>query len=210
MMLRELLPETPVVHLARCLRRSTESVLAQLEAMAAPRKRGRFDRDDDDYLRRGYGALEVRVLAMLMGRTQVEVRTRAQELRQRRLRRGWTRDETARLKRWYPTRRERDLEVCLSRSAVDIRKKATEFGLGRDKIVAAARGEPPARMPRWAPAEIEQLRKIYSRMSNTDIARQLGRSVTSVASQARRLGLQKSGKTRSKLARRSVAMRRDR
>lgn len=207
--LRELLPETTVLHAARTLGRPEDAVVRQIESMAAPRRRDVWERDEDDYLRRGFGALEIRLLALLMGRTQTQVRERARKLRAKRRSGRWSADDLVRLKNWFATRRDRDLEVCLSRAAADIRRKAAQLGLGRDKAVAATRGE-RTRMPRWSDEELEQLERLYPRLSNVEVSRRLGRSVTSVASQGRRLGLQKNERVRSSLARRSVQMRRDR
>jgi hypothetical protein len=207
MTLRALLPETPLLHIARQIGRSEEVVARQIETMASPRRGDPFSPDDDDYLRRGFGALELRLLALLMGRTQTELRQRARQLRSKKRRGRWSADDLVRLKAWYATRRDRDLEVSFSRAAADIRRKAQDLGLGRDKAVAAARGE-TTRMPRWSEQELAELARLYPRLPNVEVARRLGRSVTSVATQGRRLGLAKSEATRSKLARRSVAMRR--
>lgn len=207
--LRSLLPETPLLHIARAIGRSESAVRKQVETMGRPRRRDAWSREEDDYLRRGFGALDTRTLALLMGRTQTALRDRAKRLRAAKRKGRWSPDEVVRLKHWFATRRVHDLEVCLSRGVAEIRRKAASLGLGRDRASAATRGE-RTRMPRWSERELTTLEKLYPRLPNLEIARRLGRSVTSVATQGRRLGLVKNERTRTDLARKSVAMRRDR
>ena len=60
----------------------------------------------------------------------------------------------------------------------------------------AKRGRPKkvAKWQRWSRQEVAQLRRIFRNISNDEVAKQLGRSVTSVQNKAFQLGLRKSRK----------------
>jgi hypothetical protein len=62
-------------------------------------------------------------------------------------------------------------------------------------------------MPRWGENEIALLRDGYSRVTNLVLARQLGRSVASVANKANQLGLKKDSDVLREMGRRNVATR---
>jgi hypothetical protein len=137
---------------------------------------------------------------------------------------AWTRAERQRLKDLYGTRTDEDLEVCLSRSREAIVAMAQKLCLAKDKrfaahvaarqaagASAAALAEPGAllraRMPRWSPAETERLRALYPDRDNLTVAKELGRTVTSVANKANQLGLKKSPGLLADIGRANVGVR---
>lgn len=46
----------------------------------------------------------------------------------------------------------------------------------------------------WSKDDVKQLKKLFPRFGNAEVAKELGRTVTSVASKARSLGLAKTKK----------------
>lgn len=214
--LRQLLPRRGVAAMAALLRRSPASVQRKAaELLRVPVRRGDWTASDEQLLREAWGALDPRLLAIALGRPLADVRRRAEALR-RALRDGpWTRDEEALLKALYGTRLDHDLEVSLSRPAAAIADKATQLCLAKDKRFAAS---PPSvadgpeqrrwrRMPRWTPAQVERLRLLYPGRGNLDVARELGRTVTSVANKAHQLGLHKDAAMLARIGRANVGRR---
>jgi hypothetical protein len=218
--LRQLLPRRGVVATALLLRRSAVSVLKKaLEKLKVPPRRGPWTRSDDERLRESWGAVEPRLLGPMLGRPPADVVRRATELR-RQLRSGpWDRAETQLLKDLYGTRHDGDLEVALLRPRLEIATMAAQLCLAKDKRFAAqaevkAVAEPsPATptgrrsMPRWKPAEIARLIELYADCDNLEVARQVGRTVTSVANKANQLGLKKSPQLLAAIGRTNVALR---
>lgn len=220
--LRQLLARRGVETTAMLLRRSPDSVQRKaIDRLRVPPRRGDWTQSDDFLLREAWGALDLRLLSVLLGRPAAEVRRRAAELRGRVRLTAWTRDEIVLLKDLYGTRRDVDLEVCLSRPRAAIRAKAKELCLAKDKRFAAreaarvrhgdevapATAPERARMPRWRPEEVERLRALYPMHDNLTVARSLGRSVTSVANKANQLGLAKSPALLTALGRANVGIR---
>jgi hypothetical protein len=62
-------------------------------------------------------------------------------------------------------------------------------------------------MPRWSPAETERLRALYPDRDNLTVAKELGRTVTSVANKANQLGLKKSPGLLADIGRANVGVR---
>lgn len=218
--LRQLLPRRGVAAMARLLRRSVESVQRKAaELLRVPPRRGDWTDSDDALLRESWGAVEVRLLATMLGRQAADVRRRATELRSRPRRGPWSRGELQRLKDLYGTRRDQDLEVCLQRDAEDVARTAASLCLAKDKLFVAREAERaaapaseragllPVRMPRWTEAEMAVLRQVYADRDNLAVARRLGRSVTSVANKANQLGLKKSPAVLADIGRSNVALR---
>jgi hypothetical protein len=203
--LRQLLPRRGVEATALLLRRSPASVTRTATALlrVAPR-RGDWTASDDALLRGSWGALEPRRLARMLGRPAAEVRRRAAALRTRVRTGAWTRGECQVLKQLYGTRADDDLEVCLSRPRGEIAAKAAELCLAKDKRCPARAG---ARMPRWTRAEVGRLRQLYPDHDNLEVARRIGRTVTSVANKAYQLGLRKSPALLADLGRSNIALR---
>ena len=219
--LRQLLARRGVEATAVLLRRSPDSVQRKaLDRLRVPPRRGDWTASDEALLREAGGALDLRLLSVLLGRPAAEVRRRAIQLRGRARQGPWQRDELVLLKDLYGTRRDADLEVCLSRSRAAIRSKAAELCLAKDKRFAAgeavrsrsegadaAAAPERARMPRWRAEEVDRLRALYPLHDNLTVARELGRSVTSVANKAYQLGLGKSAELLSELGRSNVGVR---
>jgi hypothetical protein len=117
--------------------------------------------------------------------------------------------DTLLLKQLYGSRSDQDLEVCLSRSAPQIARAAKLLCLCKDKRFAAAMPGAGIRlpMPRWSREEERRLAAVYPHRDNLDIARELRRSVASVANKASQLGLKKSERVLREMGRKNVAVR---
>lgn len=205
--LRELYPRSRLDTIATLLRRSPEGVRRRAQQMfRQPIRRGAWTADDDAQLRLGWGAVELRDLAVVLGRAQRDIRRRAEILRALRKRGPWDQSEERLLRRLFGHRSERDLEVCLSRAADDIAATARRLCLGKDKRIRAGSGG-AERMPRWTPQEVARLVALYPRNENVVVARQLDRSVASVANKASQLRLRKRGDLLEQIGRRNVAAR---
>jgi hypothetical protein len=205
--LRQLLPRRGVDQTARLLRRSAASVQRKaLDLLRVPPRRGDWTDSDDGLLREAWGAVDLRLLATMLGRSVADIRRRAAGLRAA-IRSGpWSHAERLRLKDLFGTRTDADLEVCLSRRRDDILAMARGLCLAKDKRFGQ-RTAPGARMPRWTPAEVERLRAVYADRDNLEVARLLGRSVTSVANKANLLGLHKSPAVLAVIGRQNVGIR---
>lgn len=208
--LRLLLPQRGVQDTAILLRRSPESVRKKAASLLAnsPRKAA-WTHDDDLHLRISWGVLEPRLLGLLLGRSAAEVLRRVGYLRERLHTGEWSRAELAMLKRLYGTRADDDLEVALLRPRAEVVAMAAQLCLAKDKRfrkAAQARAAAKA-MPRWTAAQVERLRTLYPDLENLEVARQLGRTVTSVANKAHQLGLKKSRDLLARIGRENVAVR---
>ncbi|GAB4150860.1 MAG: hypothetical protein Fur0037_19540 [Planctomycetota bacterium] len=207
--LRSLLPRRGVEGTARLLRRSPDSVRRKAhDLFAADPARGPWTADDDALLRRSWGALEPRLIALMLSRTSADVLRRAAWMRDA-LRSGpWSRREIGLLKELYGTRSDEDLEVALSRSREDIRRMAETLCLAKDKRFHRGAGTAGGRsMPRWTADQVEALRDLYPHMDNLEVARRLGRTVASVANKAHQLGLRKKKELLARIGRRNVIAR---
>jgi hypothetical protein len=213
--LRDLLPKRGVADTALLLRRSPESVRRKAGELFAgpPRADDQWTGDDEFLLRRSWGAVEPRLLALMLRRSLSSILRRAAEMRQSLRQGAWTRSEERMLKQFYGTRSDEDLEVCLRRPRADIGEKAASLCLSKDKRFLKERRRGPQEgssrmsMPRWLPEEIELLRQLYFERDNLEIARQLDRSVASVANKANQLGLKKSSELLARIGRSNVAVR---
>ncbi len=215
--LRQLLPRRGVAVTATLLRRSAESVRRKaFLLLRVPPRRGDWTASDDAMLRESWGAVEPRLLAAMTGRAPADVRRRADELRARVRTGPWARAEQLSLKDLYGTRSDDDLEVCLSRPVGEITAMAARLCLAKDKRfaagAAAANDGGMARtgrvaMPRWSAADVTRLREIYADRDNLTVARELRRSVVSVANKANQLGLKKSHALLADLGRSNIALR---
>ena len=222
--LRQLLPRRGVADTALLLRRTENSVFRKaLRLLRVPLRRGAWTARDDTRLRECWGAVDVRLLGPMLGRPLADVRKRVVELRTR-LRTGpWTPDERQLLKELYGTRSDDDLEIALGRPRDDVIAKARELCLAKDKrfrahrgaaVVAAVMGEPSAgaefprsEMPRWTHEQVEKLRALYADRDNLAVAREIGRTVASVANKANLLGLKKCPQLLADIGRANVAFR---
>jgi len=207
--LRQLLPLRGVAATAALLRRTPDSVRRRAATLfRRPARRTGWTDEDESALRRSWGAVEPRLLGVMLGRPVGEVLKQAAVLRSRRRLGPWTRDELRTLKRLYGTRSDEDLEICLQRGAADIAAQARRLCLQKDKRFRRSHGSAaPARMPRWSAAEIRRLRELYPDRENLEVARLLGRSVASVANKAWQLDLRKSPALLRRIGRTNVAAR---
>lgn len=208
--LRILLPQRGVDGAAALLRRSPESVRKRaVKQWKVPARRGEWSADDVKLLQTAFGAVDLRLLSVMLGRTATEVSRRASALRAARRTGTWSHDELRTLKRFYGTRSDADLEVCLQRASADLVAQARRLCLRKDKRFAKqhrrAAGAAPA--PRWTAPEVQRLRSIYADRDNLEVARLLGRSVASVANKAWQTGLQKSAAVLERIGRSNVAVR---
>lgn len=206
--LKLLLPRRGVDDTALLLRRSTDSVRRKaFELFRGNPRRSVWTAEDDLLLRRAHGAVEPRLLGVILRRPMQDVNARIEALR-RSLRSGaWTRSELRMLKEFYGTRTDEDLEVCLLRPQEEIRRQAEAMCLQKDKRFHKAITAERQRMPRWTDAEVRRLREIYPDRPNLDVARALGRTVASVANKANQLGLRKSSELLADIGRTNVAVR---
>lgn len=209
--LRLLLPRRGVEAVAMLLRRSAESVYRKaMEILRAPPVRGAWGEAGDAMLRDGFGVLEPRLLAALLGRTSVDVRQRVAHLRGR-LRNGpWTQAERVRLKELFATRSDEDLEIAMQRHRDDVAAMARALCLAKDKRFAASARQARAgraAMPRWTSEQVGVLVALYPQSDNLEVARRLGRTVASVANKAHQLGLHKSPTLLTSIGRSNVSWR---
>ena len=230
--LRLLLPFRGVRQTAALLRRSPESVQRKAQALlrVVPRK-GQWTAGDDMQLREAWGALELGLMAAMLGRSVSEVRKRAGELRERLKSGPWTREDRRLLKKLYGTRADEDLVVSLMRSRSDIVSAARRMCLAKDKKLLLDESVPDSvkserqagvqskkpkrepvdskrmRMPRWTSEEIDRLTALYPNHDNLALARELGRSVTSVANKAFQLRLKKSAALLTEIGRSNISNR---
>jgi hypothetical protein len=178
------------------------------ELFRRPNKRGGWTGEEDSVLRQAHGLLKPQAISLVLARSQRDVRQRVGQLRTE-LRRGpWTSRERQLLKKVYGTRSDHNLVACLSRTKQEILRMASRLRLSKDKkFLAAARSCAPGNMPRWSPAEVQRLRRLYPHMDNLEIARLVGRSVASIANKANQLRLSKTAALRQRLGRCNVAVR---
>lgn len=214
--LRLLLPRRGVDGTAALLHRSPASVFRKaMELLRVPVRRGDWTESDDARLRESWGAVDPRLLGPMLGRPVSEVKRRAAQLRERLRHGAWTRAEIQLLKHLYGTRSDRDLEVCMLRTESDIAATANRLCLAKDKRFAAsiARTTESTRhvarraMPRWTTAQIVRLRSLYAEHDNLTVAREIGRTVTSVANKGNQLGLKKCLRLLTDIGRSNVAIR---
>ncbi len=208
--LRQLLPWRGVEGAAVLLRRTPESVRRRaVQLLTSPPRCGEWTMADDEAFCIAWGALEIRLVAAMLGRQTADVSRRASVLRAARRHGAWTHKEDLLLKRLFGTRSTRDLEVCMQRSTADIEVRAAQLCLHKDKhyLHGVAAKKASARAPRWTVKEVELLRALYSDRENLEIARMMGRSVVSVANKAWQIGLHKGRQAREQIGRNNVAFR---
>jgi len=209
--LKVLYPRCPESRVVSIMNRSPDSVRRRArELFQRPFRRGEWTADEDHQLRVSYGVLDLRSLSLVLARGQRDVEERIEHLRQNRRRVNWTRAEIHLLKQLYGSRSDEDLEVCLSRPRSQIARRASQLCLSKDKRFAAATqngmdGRKP--MPRWTWEDERRLAVLYPHHDNLEIARELGRSVASVANKASQLGLKKSAKVLREMGRKNVSVR---
>lgn len=195
--------------IARELNRPVASVRKMAQRVFETRTRtGPWTAREVTDLKRYLGATTTETIALVLGRSEEEVRDRITELGRVREGLSWGRDEIAEFKRIYGTRTDDDLARIFGRAIDEIRSKATSLALRKDKaFVRRLNGEASTRMPRWSKEELELLRERYPSEPNLAIAQHLGRSVKSVVSKAHNLGLKKSPDRLRQMGRENVSLR---
>ena len=195
--------------LARDLGRSPASVRKMArELFRRTRRAGPWTAGEVQRLKRHLGATTPHVIARILGRSVAEVERQILELGRIREGRPWSRRELGDFKRLYGTRTEEDLARIFGRPIDWITAEAQRLRLAKDKAyMAKIAGSGASRMPRWSPAEIEQLRELYPRLSNLEIAVQLGRSVKSIVSKAHHMELKKDKQRLQQMGRENVSLR---
>lgn len=209
--LRALYPKSTDEHVSRLLHRSVASVNRKArEIFGGDQTEGVWTAGDDLRLREGYGVLTLSVLCLVLGRSAYDVEARIDSFKAVVRTGKWTRSELGLLKRIYGSRFDEDLVVCFSRALEDIREMARGLQLSKDKGFLARSDVVSQSMPRWGEDEITLLREGYARVTNLALARELGRSVASVANKANQLGLKKDSDVLREMGRRNVATRYER
>lgn len=199
----------PESAIARELGRSTASVRKMAEEVfRAARKQGPWTAKEIQDLKRYLGASGPEVIARILGREAGEVKAQIFELGRIQSASRWTRDELMNLRRLYGTRSDEDLAVIFSRTVDSIQRVARRYCLAKDKAyVKRAVGNGATRMPRWSNEELDQLRDLYPRVPNLEIAQKLQRSVKSIVSKAHHLGLKKELERLQEMGRQNVSLR---
>ncbi len=207
--LRELYGLRDDASIARELNRPVSSVRKMAEKLFPKRTgTGPWTAQEAEDLKKYLGATTPEVIARILGRSVEEVSERILELGRIQNDGSWSREELAEFKRIYGTRTDDDLSRIFGRNVESIREVAKTHALAKDKaFIRKLRGEASTRMPRWAPEELEFLRRKYPTESNLLIAQELGRSVKSVVSKAHNLGLKKSPARLREMGRQNVSLR---
>lgn len=125
-----------------------------------------------------------------------------------RLQESWSRVEIALFKGIHGTHTDEELARFFGRSLENVQTLARELRLAKDKAWLKQQHGPRAtRMPRWKRSEIRLLKEQYATRANLELARELSRSVASVVSKARLLGLKKSARRLRDMGRENVSVR---
>jgi hypothetical protein len=120
----------------------------------------------------------------------------------------WTRREVQLFKGIHGTHTDEELARFFGRPIASVQDLARELRLAKDKAwKKQLEGPRSTRMPRWKRGEIRRLREQYATRANIDLARELGRTVVSIVSKARLLGLKKSARRLSVMGRENVSVR---
>ena len=172
------------------------------------KKHGPWTAREVQDLKRYLGATTVETIARVFGRPVEEVERQILELGRIRTDADWTRREVGEFKRLYGTRTDEDLAVIFGRPIEAVRELAERCSLAKDKaFLRKLHGEAATRMPRWSEDELARLRDLDPRCAHLEIARELGRSVTSVVSKAHNLGLKKDRERLREMGRQNVRLR---
>ncbi|WP_145196526.1 hypothetical protein [Planctomycetes bacterium Poly30] len=173
---------------------------------------GPWSPDELNALKRYLGAVETDLIARMIGRSVESIDAKLVELAAN------LKDEELEtrahvdFKRLYGTRADEDLALIFDRQVGIVRALAAELCLSKDKGFMrrkAGKGN-RTKMPRWSAEELDQLREIYPKLSNLDIAKELGRSVKSIVSKAHSLRLKKDKARLRKMGQENVQLRHDR
>lgn len=175
-------------------------------------KTGPWSAEELKSLKRYLGAVEVDLIARMIGRSTDSIESKLVELAANLKDEALETRAHVDFKRLYGTRADEDLALIFERRLEVIRALAAELCLSKDKGFMRRRAGQGGRtkMPRWSAEELEQLREIYPTLSNLDIAKELGRSVKSIVSKAHSLRLKKDKARLRKMGQENVQLRHDR
>lgn len=210
--LKEVFGRRPDEVIARELGRPVESISKMaVQVFRGPRVSGEWSEEERHTLRECLGATEITNIALILRRSESDVRRAIEGMETDTKRGRWTPEEVAVLKRLYGSRMDEDLAKVLGRNVGAIRRQARKLHLAKDKtFLRRVHQRPATRMPRWSEEEVRTLVRLYSSESNLEIAEHLGRSVKSVVSKAHELSLKKSSERLQAMGRDNVSLRVDR
>lgn len=178
------------------------------EIFNAPTRSGPWSAEEIAELRRYIGGTAYDVIARKLGRSAEEVAQQIDEMRKVQQVGRWTQEEIADFKRLYGTRTDEDLALIFGRTLESVKRLGERYCLAKDKaFVRKLTGSAATRMPRWDKAAIDQLRDLYPKTANLDLALKLNRSVKSIVSKAHNLGLKKEVERLREMGRENVGMR---
>ncbi|MFN0207830.1 MAG: hypothetical protein ACKVS6_16095 [Planctomycetota bacterium] len=219
--------------LARRLVRPVKSVRERAEELfhSKPNRCGQaWTTEEDERLKLCVGVSQLKRIATILRRSEDEIRQRLDWFGGRLQSRKLHQDELKRFKSIYGSREDEHLAIVFGCPIEDIQNTAKEMQLAKDKssirkwrvrsAPAQRNGEAGAgapgidtsayvamKMPRWTPAEIQQLRALYPSALNVHIARAIGRSVKSIMSKANDLKLGKSKEFLAEMGKSNVSVR---
>lgn len=185
---------------------------AAWEFFDEPARDGEWSDEETDDFRKYLGAVDLDLIAKMLGRSRVDLDRRLVELAASLGGEQFSPDEIVSFKRLYGTRSDEDLSLVFGRQLSLVQETAQTLCLSKDKVYLrrASGGQETTRMPRWNAGELEKLEEMYPSHSNLDIAKALGRSVKSVVSKAHNLGLKKDKGRLQQMGRQNVRMRYER
>jgi len=207
--LRELYGLRDEAAIAHELNRPEQSVRKMAEEIfGTPTRTGPWSAEEVQELRRYIGGTSTEVIARKLGRSAEEVAQQIGEMRKIQQVGRWSQEEIADFKRLYGTRTDDDLALIFGRTLESVQRLAERYRLAKDKaFVRKLTGTAATRMPRWDRAAIEQLKDLYPKTANLDLALKLNRSVKSIVSKAHNLGLKKEVERLREMGRENVGMR---
>ncbi len=207
--LRELYGLRDEAAIAHELNRPEQSVRKMAEEIfGTPTRTGPWSAEEVQELRRYIGGTSTEVIARKLGRSAEEVAQQIGEMRKIQQVGRWSQEEIADFKRLYGTRTDDDLALIFGRTLDSVQRLAERYRLAKDKaFVRKLTGTAATRMPRWDRAAIEQLKELYPKTANLDLALELNRSVKSIVSKAHNLGLKKEVERLREMGRENVGMR---
>ena len=185
---------------------------AAWELFDEPARDGAWSDEETVELRRYLGAVDLDLLARMLGRSRADLDRRLVELAGEPRGEPFSPDEIVTFKRLYGTRSDEDLSLVFGRQLALVQETAKQLCLSKDKVFCAR--SPAARTRRacraGTPANSSSSRRCTRACSNLDIAQALGRSVKSVVSKAHNLGLKKDKARLQQMGRQNVRMRYER
>ena len=175
-------------------------------------KEGPWAPEEVKALKRYLGAVEVDLIGRMIGRSAESIEAKLVELAAGLVPNALETKTHVEFKRLYGTRADEDLALIFGRQLPVIQALAAELCLSKDKGFMRRRisGGQRTKMPRWSAQELEQLREIYPKNSNLEIAKVLGRSVKSIVSKAHSMRLKKDKARLREMGQENVQLRQDR